>query len=401
VLFFRQKRRWQRILDALEKIKNGELNQRLHLLSGGDIGALAEAINQMAEVLEARLRALEKETRQFRSILNSMAEGVVVVDRDTRIISLNPAAEKIFQAAQREVQEKLFLETFRNNDIAEVINVVLEKGELVSREMELVWPLKKVFMINASPILENDNVAGCLLVIHDISEIRRLEKVRADFIANASHELKTPLTSIKGFVETLRGGALEDKEVSRDFLRIIAEHSERLDKLINDLLHLTRLESKEAALEKKGLDLSRLVGGAIADFQGQLRKKNITVKNDLPQPCPAFAEQDKMEQVFANLLDNAIKYNKDGGWVKIYSQDIREGIRVTVEDSGYGIPARDIPRIFERFYRVDKARSRELGGTGLGLAIVKHIIELHGGCVGVESTEGLGSKFWFTLSQQI
>jgi two-component system phosphate regulon sensor histidine kinase PhoR len=256
-------------------------------------------------------------------------------------------------------------------------------------------------MINASPILENDNVAGCLLVIHDISEIRRLEKVRADFIANASHELKTPLTSIKGFVETLRGGALEDKEVSRDFLRIIAEHSERLDKLINDLLHLTRLESKEAALEKKGLDLSRLVGGAIADFQGQLRKKNITVKNDLPQPCPAFAEQDKMEQVFANLLDNAIKYNKDGGWVKIYSQDIREGIRVTVEDSGYGIPARDIPRIFERFYRVDKARSRELGGTGLGLAIVKHIIELHGGCVGVESTEGLGSKFWFTLSQQI
>jgi two-component system phosphate regulon sensor histidine kinase PhoR len=401
VLFFRQKRRWQRILDALEKIKNGELNQRLHLLSGGDIGALAEAINQMAEVLEARLRALEKETRQFRSILNSMAEGVVVVDRDTRIISLNPAAEKIFQAAQREVQEKLFLETFRNNDIAEVINVVLEKGELVSREMELVWPLKKVFMINASPILENDNVAGCLLVIHDISEIRRLEKVRADFIANASHELKTPLTSIKGFVETLRGGALEDKEVSRDFLRIIAEHSERLDKLINDLLHLTRLESKEAALEKKDLDLSRLVGGAIADFQGQLRKKNITVKNDLPQPCPAFAEQDKMEQVFANLLDNAIKYNKDGGWVKIYSQDIREGIRVTVEDSGYGIPARDIPRIFERFYRVDKARSRELGGTGLGLAIVKHIIELHGGCVGVESTEGLGSKFWFTLSQQI
>jgi two-component system phosphate regulon sensor histidine kinase PhoR len=401
VLFFRQKRRWQRILDALEKIKNGELNQRLHLLSGGDIGALAEAINQMAEVLEARLRALEKETRQFRSILNSMAEGVVVVDRDTRIISLNPAAEKIFQAAQREAQEKLFLETFRNNDIAEVINVVLEKGELVSREMELVWPLKKVFMINASPILENDNVAGCLLVIHDISEIRRLEKVRADFIANASHELKTPLTSIKGFVETLRGGALEDKEVSRDFLRIIAEHSERLDKLINDLLHLTRLESKEAALEKKGLDLSRLVGGAIADFQGQLRKKNITVKNDLPQPCPAFAEQDKMEQVFANLLDNAIKYNKDGGWVKIYSQDIREGIKVTVEDSGYGIPARDIPRIFERFYRVDKARSRELGGTGLGLAIVKHIIELHGGCVGVESTEGLGSKFWFTLSQQI
>ena len=401
MLFFRQKRRWQRILDALEKIKNGELNQRLHLLSGGDIGALAEAINQMAEVLEARLRALEKETRQFRSILNSMAEGVVVVDRDTRIISLNPAAEKIFQAAQREAQEKLFLETFRNNDIAEVINVVLEKGELVSREMELVWPLKKVFMINASPILENDNVAGCLLVIHDISEIRSLEKVRADFIANASHELKTPLTSIKGFVETLRGGALEDKEVSRDFLRIIAEHSERMDKLINDLLHLTRLESKEAALEKKGLDLSRLVGGAIADFQGQLRKKNITVKNDLPQPCPAFAEQDKMEQVFANLLDNAIKYNKDGGWVKIYSQDIREGIRVTVEDSGYGIPARDIPRIFERFYRVDKARSRELGGTGLGLAIVKHIIELHGGCVGVESTEGLGSKFWFTLSQQI
>ncbi len=216
--------------------------------------------------------------------------------------------------------------------------------------------------------------------------------MRRDFVANVSHELKTPLTSIKGFVETLLEGALEDKENNRNFLRIIQEHAERLDKLVNDLLSLSHLESKEIALDNKSFNLRQQLQEVIAGFNSQLRKRNIEIKNDLPEAIFVKADQDRIEQVFTNLIDNAVKFNKENGFVKVYAQEINGKIRVTVEDSGIGIPEKDIPRIFERFYRVDQARSRQMGGTGLGLAIVKHIMNIHGGTVTVESEVGKGSK---------
>jgi len=218
-----------------------------------------------------------------------------------------------------------------------------------------------------------------------------------DFVANVSHELKTPLTSIKGFTETLLEGALDDKENSRDFLKIIQDHAERLNSLVNDLLSLSYLESKEIILDKSDLNLSQQLEEVVSGFRAQLKKRDIDIKNELPADLTVKADPDRIRQVFTNLIDNAIKFNAEKGSIRVFSQELEGEIKITVEDSGMGIPEKDIPRIFERFYRVDKARSRSLGGTGLGLSIVKHIVELHGGRAGLESSEGLGSKFWFTL----
>ncbi len=356
---------------------------------------LIEELNTKIAKLNEKIHKLENENNQNRAILNSMVEGTIAVDKDTKVVLVNPAVERIFNVSKKEVEGKFFLEAFRNNDISELINNVLKKGEPVSTELNLVWPLQRIFLCNASPIFENDAISGCLVVIHDITEIRRLERMRSDFVANVSHELKTPLTSIKGFVETLLEGALSDKENSRHFLKIIQKHVDRLNNLINDLLGLSHIESRQIKLDIEEFNLKDLIDEVLLGFKSQLKQKAIEVKNDLYAGLLVKADKDRIEQVLTNLIDNAIKFNKEKGFVKIYSQDFNDKIKITVEDSGSGIPIKDIPRIFERFYRVDKARSRDFGGTGLGLSIVKHIVELHGGSVGVESIEGFGSKFWF------
>lgn len=347
--------------------------------------------------LSGRIRRLENENNHMQAVQNSMAEGVIALDKESRVLSVNPAIEKIFNILKKDAEGKFFLESIRNNDISEIINTVLKKGEFISKELNLVWPIQRVFQINASPLFENGAVNGCLAVLHDITEIRKLERIRSDFVANVSHELKTPLTSIKGFVETLLEGAILDKENGYNFLKIIQNHAERLNSLINDLLDLSYIESKEISLNAEELKIRGLLDEVLSAFNTQLNKKSIAVDNSLPPDLSVRADRDKIGQVLVNLIDNAIKFNREKGFIKIYSRDSQDKIKITVEDSGPGIPAKDIPRIFERFYRVDKARSRELGGTGLGLSIVKHLVELHGGSAGVESAEGLGSKFWFTL----
>jgi two-component system phosphate regulon sensor histidine kinase PhoR len=326
-----------------------------------------------------------------------MVEGVVVLDKAGHIVSINSTIEKIFSISKGNVKDKVFLEAIRNNDIAEVINAILKDGKPLTTEITLIYPVRKIFEVSATPVFDNNTISGCLVVIHDITELRRLETMRSDFVANVSHELKTPLTSIKGFVETLLEGALEDKENNRSFLKIIQDHTERLNNLVEDLLSLSHLESKEIALKKRGLNLRQQFEEVISGFKSQLKKMSVEVENELPASIIINADKDRIEQVFTNLIDNAIKFNKEKGSIRIYAQEVNGKIKVFVEDSGIGIPEKDIPPIFERFYRVDKARSRELGGTGLGLSIVKHIVELHGGSVGVESTEGLGSKFWLLL----
>ncbi len=354
-------------------------------------------LNSTLELLKERINSLENENYRIHAILNSMVEGVIAVDKDTRVLSLNPTAESIFNIAPNNALGRIFLEVFPNNDIAEVIAGVLKNGEFVSKELSLIWPVQKVFQVNASPFFESKAINGCLLVIHDITQMRRLETMRRDFVANVSHELRTPLTSIKGFVETLLEGALDDKENSVNFLKIINNHADRLNTLINDLLDLSHIESKEIAIKKEKFILANLVNEVMLGFRSQGKNKVIQLSSELPQDLEIFADKSKIEQVLTNLINNAIKYNKEKGFVRVYSEQLADKLKIVVEDSGSGIPIKDIPRIFERFYRVDKARSRELGGTGLGLSIVKHIVELHSGAVGVQSTEGIGSKFWFTL----
>ncbi|MEW6075663.1 MAG: two-component system histidine kinase PnpS [Candidatus Omnitrophota bacterium] len=386
-----------KIIHSAGRFAKGDFSRKILIDTKDEIGELAKALNMMAQQIEEKVRKIETQNQELLAILNSMVEGVIVVDKESRILSVNPTVERIFGISQGQVQGKFFLEGIPNNTLSDVIVEVLKKGEAVSEELTLSWPVQKIFQVNATPVFERQTVCGCLLVIHDITEMRKLETVRKDFVANVSHELKTPLTSIKGFVETLLAGALEDKEHGHSFLEIIKDHADRLENLINDLLALAHLESKEISLKKEPLEIKDIADRILKGFKTQIHKRSLTIQNDLPGTLSVTADRDKLEQVLTNLIDNAIKFNKDKGSVRLYGECIQEEARVIIEDSGIGIPAKDIPRIFERFYRIDKARSRQLGGTGLGLSIVKHCVELHGGKVGVESTEGLGSKFWFTL----
>lgn len=386
-----------RMIQVSRRFSEGDFSRRIIKGSKDEIGELADTLNKMAQDIEDKIKEVRTQNQKLAAVFNSMIEGVIVVDKKGHIVSINHTIEKIFGVLKKDVEEKAFLEAIRNNDISDVITAVLEKGQLVSVELTLMYPVSRIFEVSATPIFGNNEVTGCLVVIHDITETRKLETMRSDFIANVSHELKTPLTSIKGFIETLLEGALDDKENSRNFLIIIQEHAERLNELVNDLLSLSHLESKEITLDKKDMHLRPLAEKVILGFKSQLRKNFIEIEDELPASLSIKADNNRIEQVFTNLIDNAIKFNKEKGFIRIYSQEEAGKIKIVVEDSGSGIPEKDMSRIFERFYRVDKARSRELGGTGLGLSIVKHIVELHNGSVGVESVEGVGSKFWIVI----
>lgn len=391
--WMRSKGQREEISAALEKVLNGDFSQRLEGHYPRHLANLSILFNQLVE----KMQILEKQSHQLEAILRSMAEGVIAVDKETRIISINPSIAKMFNLDKKSAEGVFFLEAIRNSDLFELMSVSLKEASFVSKEIVLEWPVQRVLKINTSPIFEKEEVNGCLMVIHDITEIKRLERMRSDFVANVSHELKTPLTSIKGFVETLLEEAFEDRENSINFLKIIHEHTNRINRIINDLLDLSSFESKTISLEKETFPLKSFVEEIISGLRAQLREKKVKVEVNIALNLNINADKDKLRQVLVNLLSNAIKFNKENGEIKIYAEPDKEFTKITVEDSGIGIPEKDIPRIFERFYRVDKARSRQLGGTGLGLSIVKHITELHGGKVGVESTEGLGSKFWFTL----
>ena len=386
-----------RIIYVSRKFGQGDFGHRIYHDSRDEIGELVFTLNNMAGEIESKINEVEIQNQQLRAIFQSMVEGIIVVDKSAAVVTINPPVERIFGVDREKVKGELFLRAIANNDIAEIIESVLGSGRFLSKELSIVWPVSRIFQINASPIFQQKEVTGCLLVLHDISEIRRLETIRSDFVANVSHELKTPLTSIKGFVETLIEGALEDKDNARNFLQIIQEHTDRLNNLINDLLDLSYLESEAAALSKSEIRIKDLADKVLNGFGSQLAKRSIRVSNELEPGLSVRADLPKIEQVLTNLVDNAIKFNRNNGSIRISSLQLERGLKIVVEDSGTGIPAKDIPRIFERFYRVDKARSRQLGGTGLGLSIVKHIVELHQGEAGVESVENLGSKFWFIL----
>ena len=386
-----------RITYVSSKFAKGDFSRRIFYNSGDEIGRLASTLNKMAQDIEEKIREIATKNQHLEAIFNSMIEGVIVTDNKLKIISINHPIEGLFGIKRAEAEGKFFLEGIRNSKISELINEAMNSAKFLSQEVTLVMPEHKVFQANVSPIFEQNKVTGSVTIIHDITEIRRLETMRRDFVANVSHELKTPLTSIKGFVETLLEGAIEDKENSIDFLKIIKNHTDRLNALINDLLDLSHIESKEVTLNNDKFSLSGMAFEVAAGFKSQAKKKGLKIISELPEGLEVLADKGKIEQVFANLISNAIKYNKENGSVRIYSEQMQDRVKIVIEDSGSGIPTKDIPRIFERFYRVDKARSRELGGTGLGLSIVKHIVELHSGTVGVESTEGLGSKFFFTL----
>lgn len=376
----------------------GDFSRRCAVYAQDELGDLANSLNKMSQEIKDKIGKEKSERAKFDTVLSSMFEGVVVIDEEERIVLMNSSLRKIFFVEQ-DPQGKKLLEVMRNSAVEEIAKrIVQSKKGLVTEEIALGAPGEKVLSVNGVPIIRNDNFDGAILVFHDITALRRLEQVRQDFVANVSHELRTPVSSIKGYAETLLDGALEDKDNAKEFVGIIYQDANRLANLINDLLDLSRIESGKMKMSFVALDAVSLIKRAVAVIENQARAKSIVLKFDLPENLPKInADETRFSQVMINILDNAIKYSPEGGVAAIFAKVTDKMLQIDISDSGIGISENDLPRIFERFYRVDKARSRELGGTGLGLSIVKHIVSAHGGQVWVKSELGKGSIFSFTI----
>ncbi len=376
----------------------GDFSRKVAIHTQDEIGDLARALNAMSDDIKGKIESINSEKAKLDLILSSMFEGLIVTDADEKIILMNPSLRKLFFIDSNPDGKKP-LEVIRNTAVAEMFERIIKgKQHLATEEIVINTPEEKIFKVNGVPIMRNSRLEGAILVFHDITELRRLEKIRQDFVANVSHELRTPISSIKGYAETLLEGALEDKDNAKEFISIIYQDSNRLASLINDLLDLSKTESGKLKMSFAALDAVSLIKKAVTVMDNQAKAKSITLRIDIPQSLPKIkADEARFSQVMINLLDNAIKYSSEGGTATITAKVAENVLQVDISDTGIGIPEADLPRIFERFYRVDKARSRELGGTGLGLSIIKHIVSVHGGQVWVSSELGSGSTFSFTI----
>jgi two-component system phosphate regulon sensor histidine kinase PhoR len=379
-------------------VARGDFSRRISAPQTAELAALATALNDMSRQLESRLTELRAEKAELSAILAGMSEGVLVVDADGKIRLANDALRRHFQLGDEAIG-KTVLEVFRHVALQELVTEIAQRSENSERELTFVSPQgERAFQLRAASLRQRDGGAGVVVVFHDITRIKRLETMRKEFVANVSHELRTPLSIIKGYVETLLDPQPPDPETANQFLQTVQRHSRRLEALIGDLLTISALESQQARLEFQPVSLRSIAQGTIEELSGRAKQKNIVVELQIPADLPnARADAQRLHQVFFNLLDNAVKYTPVGGRVVISARTLNGEIEVCVADNGVGIAAEHLPHVFERFYRVDKARSRELGGTGLGLSIVKHIVQAHGGKVWAESELEKGSRFYFTV----
>ena len=384
------------------RMAQGQFDQRVPVRSTDEIGTLGRALNAMAASLVDKIADLEQERAKATAILDAMIEGVIAVDGHDRILTMNERARAIFGVPTRG-EGQPFMEVVRNGDLHALVrgSRVGGAGAVSHREVRLLAPVARTVEVNAVPlVLTGDEPGvGVVLVLYDVTALRHLERVRTEFVANVSHELRTPLTAIQGYLETLLGGALEEREHARRFLEIAFRHTERLGRLLNDLTELSNIELNKVKLSLEPVAIDEVVDSVLAIMQPRADAGRVTLGADVARDVPAvLADHDRLAQILINLVDNAVKYTAAGGSVTVRaSRAVGGGVGVAVADTGIGIPPADLPRITERFYRVDKARSRELGGTGLGLAIVKHLVIAHGGELTIDSTEGQGTTVRFTL----
>jgi two-component system phosphate regulon sensor histidine kinase PhoR len=381
----------ERLRAGAERFAQGELGFRLAEHGTSELRDVSEALNAMARQLQERIDRLAAQRRELEALLSSMTEGVIGVDGDERVVALNRAAAELFQVDAAAAKGKALQEVVRNAELQKFVRTVLGTGR--PPEEEVVIEERDRFLRANGTVLRE---AGGGVVLNDVTRLRKLETVRRDFVANVSHELKTPITAIQGFLETLReAGSAADPAESARFLQIVSRHADRLNAIIEDLLMLSRLEQEsersEILLERGSI--RAVVASAIRDCEPKANQRGVTLRVDAPEEIEAPINGPLLEHAVANLVDNAIKFSPRGGTVDVRVSREEAGARIRVEDRGPGIPAEHLPRIFERFYRVDQSRSRKEGGTGLGLAIVKHVVLAHRGAVSVESEAGRGSAF--------
>ncbi|MDH7515125.1 MAG: ATP-binding protein [Bacteroidota bacterium] len=388
------------IVSGAEAFARGELSHRIPVESGDEFGELAEAMTRMAKELDARIRTILRQRNEQEAVLTSMIEGVIAVDPDERVMNMNTAAARFFGVVEDHVIGRSVQEVVRNTAFQRFVARTLSSGAPVEDVLTIHSDGERTFQVHGTVMRDAEgNNLGAVLVMNDVTRLHRLETVRRDFVANVSHELKTPVTSIKGYVETLIDGAAEDPEARARFLAVIAKETDRLHWIIEDLLSLSRLE-QEQGRESMLFDRERLAGileAAVCAYQEQAAEKSVTIRWDCDETLSLKCSPHLLEQAFRNLIDNAVKYTRAGTTVAV--EAVREGSEavIRVSDEGCGIPAEHLPRVFERFYRVDPSRDRKTGSTGLGLSIVKHIVHIHGGMVTVESTPGVGSVFTVRL----
>lgn len=357
---------------------------------------LDRARAEKATLQEAQARLQTEGESRLTVLLNRMGEGVLLLDGEGRIQLVNPAFEALF-GVRDDCRGRRVLEALRSHELDELVTRTRESGRVVEAEFEVRSPEARSLQVNAAR-LGDDPARGMILVFHDLTRVRQFERTRKEFVANVSHELRTPLSLIKGYVETLIDGAREDPAVALRFLQTIARHTDRLTYLIEDLLTISQLESGAAALSPSQVRLRDLVARTLEDLAAHATGRRMALANEVPEGLVARADGDRVMQVLMNLVDNAIKYGRFEGRVVVDGRDAGgEFVEIRVTDDGPGIPKEAIGRLFERFYRMDRDRSRDTGGTGLGLAIVKHIVQSHGGEVRVESESGRGTTFRFTL----
>jgi two-component system phosphate regulon sensor histidine kinase PhoR len=391
----------EELREGAERFARGELQRKLSVPDSIEMGALALTLNDMARQLNERIQAVVQQRSEREAILSSMEESFLAVDNYHRVLNLNRAAARLFRI-QREpsIGRDLHL-VVRNYHLTNFVNESLEHEGSLERDLTLRGPDGKARHLQAhgTPLRDvTGKQIGALIVLNDITRLKHLENVRSDFVANVSHELKTPITSIKGAVETLSDGAVEDPETAQRFLNIIMRHADRLNTIINDLLLLSQIEYKEQMELHLGSErLAPLVRQAIQACELKAREKNIQLQQRCPEDLRLQVSPQLIEQALINLIDNAIKYSDPEKTVHVQVLLEEEDCLVRVSDEGCGIDPRHLERLFERFYRVDAARSRKLGGTGLGLAIVKHIMQVHQGRVEVQSQVGRGSVFTLRL----
>ncbi len=382
-----------RILEGAQALARGDLSKRIREDRDDEFGRLARVLNQAAFGIQEQFAAATREQARFSAVLSAMEDGLLAVDHRGIVLLANDALARSHGVAGSPGTH--YLEVFRQAEIGALIDHVLTSGERRTAEIEMAGTGRSFLLVGVPFPAAPGEAHGAVITFNDVSERRRVDRIRRDFVANASHELRTPLTSIRGFVEALEDGGLEEKEkeTARRFLSRIRANADRMASLVDDLLELSRLESGAKAPSLAPLDCGAVAADVVASFVKIAARKSITLASGSTEAPRVLSDGDRLRRALEHLVDNAIKYTPDGGRVSVQVAAAGDGAAVSVEDTGPGISEEHLPRLFERFYRVDTARSRELGGTGLGLSIVKHLVESMGASVRVTSTPGLGSRF--------
>ena len=389
------------IVSMTQRMADGEYEKHIYLESNDELSELADHFNHMADRLNDTIGKLSESNARFMALLTSLKNPIIALDQHKQITLMNAAAEKLFGITEGEMHGHHLLELVRDTALDDVIQQVMENQSDQQVEVKLREPVDKTLRIMTSLIREPEDplrVTGLVILMDDVTEIRKLEEIRSDFVTNVTHELKTPLTSISGFVETLKSGEIEDDETRQRFLDIIEIETERLTRLINDILTLSEIENIRGHESKVPAAPGELLEEVISMMETISHQKSVTLHREIARNLSEMKlNEDRFKQMMINLIDNAIKYTPEGGKVTVSAYEKYRSLVIRVKDTGIGIPDKDLHRLFERFYRVDKARSKKMGGTGLGLAIVKHIVLSMKGTIRVSSEVGKGTEFVITL----